>query len=114
MVARSLRAAATVAVLACVGSACTKSLDTSSVVPELQRVLVRQYGLTDPTVSCPGNVQVRAGATFTCTGTDASGVAFTFTLTQKNDRGSLAWKVTSVTAPDGTDISTGPTPSPST
>jgi Domain of unknown function (DUF4333) len=114
MPARPLRAAAAIVVLAFVGTACTKSLDTSSVVPELERVLVRQYGLTDPTVKCPGSVKVRAGATFTCTGRDTSGVTFTFTLTQKDDQGKLAWKVTSVTAADGTDISTGPTPTSST
>ena len=114
MVARSVRAAAALAVLACVATACTKSLDTSSVVPELQQVLVKQYGLTDPSVSCPTNVKVQTGATFTCTGTDASGVTFTFTLTQKNDQGDLTRKLTDITAPDGTTVSVPPPPSSST
>jgi hypothetical protein len=114
MLARTVRLAAAIAVLVGVATACTRSLDTSSVVPELKQVLVKQYGLTDPTVSCPTNVKVRSGTTFTCTGTDASGVVFTFTLTQKNDQGSLSWRVTDIKAPDGSAVSVAPTPSSST
>jgi Domain of unknown function (DUF4333) len=114
MFARSLRAALAVGSLALLTPGCTRSLDTSSVVPELQRVLVKQYGLREPTVSCPSTVKVHAGATFTCTGTDASGITFTFTITQKDDRGRLSWKVTDVSSAGGTEISSPPTPSSST
>jgi Domain of unknown function (DUF4333) len=114
MLARSIRAAVAVGSLALLAPGCTRSLDTSSVVPKLERLLVKQYGLTDPTVTCPSNVKVHAGATFTCTGTDASGVTFTFTLTQKDDRGRLASRVTDISSAGGSEVSSAPTPSSST
>jgi hypothetical protein len=91
MHARLTRTAAIAAVVV-LAVACTKSLDTSSLESTLQSQAAETLGVSDLTVSCPDNVKVQAGGTFTCTAT-GSGAAFTLTVTQSDDQGTVTWKV---------------------
>lgn len=89
-----LLAVSTLAVLA---AACTKTLDTSDIQPELERYLTTNYpGIEAPSVTCPDNVKVQEGATFTCTGSDPTGVVFTFAITQKDDQGNVSFRVSDI------------------
>jgi hypothetical protein len=103
---RSARAAALV-LLAAAGAACTKTLDTSGVDGPLQAYLATNYGIKGASIHCPSNVHVKTGTTFTCTATASGGITVTFALKQRDANGSVGFKVTGITGPDGS-----PTPIP--
>jgi hypothetical protein len=45
------------------------------------------------TVSCPDDIEVATGGTFTCTATDADGTTMTIQGTQTDDQGNVTYKV---------------------
>ena len=45
-------------------------------------------------MTCPDDVKVEAGTSFTCEASDASGATMVLTVTQKNDQGNVRWSVT--------------------
>jgi Domain of unknown function (DUF4333) len=101
---------ARVALLVVVGAAavgCTKTLDTTNLRTKLASHLKTELGSTSIAVHCPSNVRVHAGATFTCTATDGSGLNLTLLITQENDSGNVSWKIVG-----GGGGSPGPTTSP--
>lgn len=103
MLARTARVAALAAAVL-VAAGCTKTLDTSNLETTLATQLESQLGVSGLTVSCPNNVKVQADAAFQCTATGPA-ASFTVTVTQKDDRGNVTWKVS--------DVSTSATPTPS-
>src|SRR5262250_3431608 len=44
-------------------------------------------------VSCPSGRAAKAGDTFQCTGTDDAKTAITINVTQKDDKGTIEWKL---------------------
>ncbi len=103
MHARIARTTALVAVVL-VAAGCTKSLDTSGLESTLQAQVAPTLNAGDVTVSCPDNVKVKAGGTFSCTAT-AGAKTFTLTVTQTDDQGTVTWKLA--------DASSDPSATPS-
>lgn len=46
------------------------------------------------TVTCPDDVKVETGTSFTCEASDPSGATMVVTVTQENDQGRVRWSVT--------------------
>lgn len=82
-----MRAAAAVglalAVLALPG--CKKTLDTSDIEGQVSS---SKLGFTN--VSCPSDVEARAGNNFTCSATSPDGKPVTLEIVQKDDSGSVS------------------------
>lgn len=83
------------ALVATVGllAACSNSLSQTDVQDKLTQGMTEQLGGTY-TVSCPSDIPVAAGATFTCDATGADGSMGVITVTQDDDQGNLSWEYT--------------------
>jgi hypothetical protein len=92
-----LRRAVAIGALAVAAASCTKKLDTDGLETKLQTALEQQLNTTGVTVSCPTDVTVTQGATFTCSATDSTGAKSTIKVTQVDDEGNVKWEVTDVT-----------------
>lgn len=90
---RPARAAALLAI-GLLAAACSRTLDMDQVESDLKTQAEQEFGTTGLTVTCPDDVQVEAGATFTCEASDASGATMVLTVTQKDDQGNVRWSVT--------------------
>ena len=92
---RSALVAALIA-LGLLGAACSRTLDMSQVESELKRQVERDLGTVGLTVTCPNDVKVEAGTSFTCEASDASGATMELTVTQDNRRGRVVavWDIT--------------------
>ena len=84
---------AAVSLLAMVAAACSKTLKIDQLESQLQSQLNTQLQTSGVTVSCPQDVKAEIGATFDCTGTLPNGDTITIRVTQKDDNGSVSWKV---------------------
>jgi Domain of unknown function (DUF4333) len=73
-------------------TSCARSLDTQGLEETLGVELQRRLGI-EATVSCPDDVEVAAGGTFTCTATAAGGDVTRIEVTQTDDQGNVSWKV---------------------
>jgi plastocyanin len=82
------RALVVVCCLAAFAGGCTKTLNSTGVENQVKEKLER-LGQTGMTVDCPDDIEVKAGATFTCTATGSSGTTVTIEVTQKDDQGNL-------------------------
>ena len=74
-------------------AACSNSLSQSDVQDKLTQGMSDQLG-GEYTVSCPSDIPVAAGATFTCEATGADGSSGVITVTQDDDQGNLSWEYT--------------------
>ncbi len=90
---RPARAAALLAI-GVLAAACSRTLDMNQVEAELKRQVERDLGTNGLTVTCPDDVKVEAGTSFTCEASDASGATMVLTVTQENDQGKVRWSVT--------------------
>ena len=90
---RPARAAALLAI-GVLAAACSRTLDMNQVESELKRQVERDLGTQGLTVTCPDDVKVEAGTSFTCEASDASGATMVLTVTQENDQGKVRWSVT--------------------
>lgn len=80
----------TVGVLLLTG--CSSSLDGAKMEDEITSQITEQVG-GEWTVTCPESEPVKAGGTFTCTATDASGATETINVTQSDDQGNITWEI---------------------
>lgn len=90
---RPARAAALLAI-GVLAAACSRTLDMNQVESELKRQVERDLGTQGLTVTCPDDVKVEEGTSFTCEASDASGATMVLTVTQENDQGKVRWSVT--------------------
>jgi Domain of unknown function (DUF4333) len=76
-------------------SACsrTKTLDGSELEQQIATDMQTNLQLEGVTVSCPDDIEVAAGGTFTCSATDADGTSMTIQGTQTDDQGHVSYKV---------------------
>jgi hypothetical protein len=92
-----LHRAVAAVVLVIAAASCTKKLDTNGLETTLKGQLEQQLNTTGITVTCPTDVRIKQGATFTCNATDSTGAKSTITVTQVDDKGNVKWEVTDVT-----------------
>ena len=90
---RSTRVAALIA-LGLLAAACSRTLDMTQVESDLKAQAEEEFGTSGLTVTCPNDVKVEAGTSFTCEASDASGATMVHTVFQKNDHGDVRWSVT--------------------
>ena len=97
MRSRSARLAALVA-LAIATVACTKTLDTEGLEPQLLEQAEAKTGQAFQSVSCPDDVQPEAGHQFNCEAVDEDGTTFTMQVTQIDDKGQVEWALVDAAA----------------
>ena len=76
-------------------SACsrTKTLDGAQLEQRIASDMQTRLQLQGVTVSCPDDIEVATGGTFTCTATSPDGTTMTIQGTQKDDQGNVSYKV---------------------
>jgi hypothetical protein len=86
---------AIVLVLAAFGlAACGESkLDTDRAEAAIRSGITRQTGLKIDTVRCPDDVKARKGETFRCVATASNGQRARVEVTQRDDEGSVSWRL---------------------
>lgn len=90
MTLRHLSAIALIGATTLTFGACgTKTVNTGNVESALSAKL-KEAGAKNVSVSCPDDVEAKAGATFKCTA-EAEGDKATYTVTQKDDNGNVSW-----------------------
>lgn len=89
---RPARAAALLAI-GLLAAGCSRTLDMDQVESQLKDQVEADLDTTGLTVTCPDDVKVEAGSTFTCEATDGSGATMVITVTQKDDQGRVLWNV---------------------
>ena len=93
MRARSLAVAGGL-LLAC---ACSRSLDTGGLESQLQAGLQERLDITVTSVTCPDDVDAKAGVTFQCTALGETGSTTTISVTQQDDQGNVDWEIVDAT-----------------
>jgi len=84
-----MRARTIVAACSLVGAlACTKTLDSGGLEDQIKSRLAETGGPTVSSVTCPDDIKVQAGGTFTCTATDQN-TTYTIEVTQTDDQGKV-------------------------
>jgi len=73
-------------------AACSASYSQTDVQDQLTTAIKDQTG-NDLTVSCPTDVTIANGGTFTCTATGADGTSGTITATFTDDNGTYSWEL---------------------
>jgi hypothetical protein len=87
----ALMAALVLALGACTASV-TRELDTDQLESEIASGIEEQTG-AQVSVDCPGDVDIEAGSTFTCTAMDEQGTERTVRVTQTDDEGNVDWEL---------------------
>jgi len=72
-------------------AACKNNIDPDKVAASITKGLADK-GITAK-VSCPSGRAAKAGDTFQCTGTDDANTALAIAVTQKDDKGTVEWKL---------------------
>jgi hypothetical protein len=94
---RPNRAVSLLAVLAvpalAAGCSVGKKLKTDQIETQISQQYKSQTGKAMSKVSCPDDVDVKTGATFTCDYTLASGKKGVITITQLDDKGHVKWQL---------------------
>ncbi len=72
-------------------TACSSSLSQSDVQDKLSQGMTDQLGGTY-TVTCPSDIPISAGSTFTCDAVGDDGSMGIITVTQDDDQGNLTWE----------------------
>lgn len=75
-------------------AACSNSLSQTDVQDKLQQGMAEQLGGTY-VVTCPSEIPLSAGSTFSCEAVGDDGSTGTITVTQEDDQGNLTWEYTS-------------------
>jgi hypothetical protein len=92
---RPHRAVSLLAVLAvpalAAGCSVGKKLQTDKLETQLGQQVKNQTGQSVTKVTCPTDVDVKSGATFTCDYTLTSGKKGVITVTQIDDKGHVRW-----------------------
>ena len=78
--------------LALGAASCSRSLDKTSLESSIETQLESKGGISDVTVTCPGDIKAQAGGTFTCTAA-AQGETVTLQVTQTDDQGNVTFKI---------------------
>lgn len=86
------------------------TLDSDKLEREIAKGIKEQLSI-DATVTCPDDVKLTAGDVFECEAS-SSGSTATVTVTQRDDKGNVDWKLNAGTSttPTGTTGTTGTTP----
>jgi Domain of unknown function (DUF4333) len=92
-----VRRGVAVALLAVAAASCSKKLDTTNLEATVAHDVEQQLNTSGVTVSCPTDVPVTQGGTFTCHATDANGTNFTISVRQMDEDGNVRWEVSDVT-----------------
>ena len=96
------RRALVVPLIAVVFVGCSDVLDEATLEEELTQQVRPTLAEPAMTVDCPSDVEVEAGATFTCTATAPDGAVTIVEVTQQSDAGDVEWRfVGAETADDG-------------
>jgi hypothetical protein len=74
--------------LVLLAAACTATLDTDGLEDQIRTLLRDRGGPVVTDVTCPDDVEVRAGAEFECTAT-GEGTEWIVQVTQADDRGKV-------------------------
>lgn len=74
-------------------TACTQTLDTSSLETEIRDNIIKQGGLSLKAVICPPNLPVSAGESFECVGELETGDLFAIPTKQADQPGKFEWDV---------------------
>ena len=85
--------AVAVLLVAVAATACTKTLKTDQLEPQLASQLDAQLGTTGTTVSCPSGIKAEAGGSFDCTATLKDGSTLTINVKQDDASGHVSWTV---------------------
>jgi hypothetical protein len=72
--------------------ACTKTLDSGGLEDQIRSLLQQRGGPSVESVSCPDDVKVQAGSTFSCTAS-GDGTTWTIDVTQTDDEGNVKIQV---------------------
>ena len=78
--------------------ACTKTLDTEGLEPQLLKQAEAKTGQAFRSVSCPDDVQPETGHQFNCEAVDEDGTIFTMQVTQIDDMGRVEWELVGAAA----------------
>jgi len=74
---------------------CGTKLDMSAISKSISDGLTTQMGLTNPAVTCPTESRAaKTGDTFDCDVKPSEGGHIVVTVTQKDDKGGIEWKMT--------------------
>jgi hypothetical protein len=71
---------------------CTKTLDSGGLEDQIKTLIPERGGPTVSSVSCPGDIKVETGGTFTCTATDEN-TTYTIEVTQTDDKGHVSIRI---------------------
>jgi hypothetical protein len=97
------RRALVVPLLAVVSAGCSDVLDETTLEQELTEQVRPSLAEPAMTVDCPSDVEVEAGATFTCTARAPDGAVTVVEVTQQNDAGDVEWRFVGASAADAGD-----------
>jgi hypothetical protein len=78
------------------GCSVGKKLKTDQIETQISQQYKSQTGDAVASVSCPNDVDVKAGATFTCDLKLVNGKSGKITITQLDDKGHVRWQVNKV------------------
>lgn len=91
MTLRHLSALALVGATSLTFGACgTATVNIENLQNGMAEQIKKDTGAKDVKVTCPEEVEAKAGGTFECD-VDADGNKATFTITQKDDQGNVRW-----------------------
>jgi Domain of unknown function (DUF4333) len=77
-------------------SACgEQKLNTTKAEKAIAQGITQQTGAQGVTVNCPNDVKLQAGNKFTCQAKAADGRQGKVSVTQKDDKGNIDWKLNS-------------------
>lgn len=68
-----------------------QNLDTEALEAELKTQITAQTGVTIATATCPEDVPIAQGGTFTCTVATEDGTETDVAVTQDDDEGNVSW-----------------------
>jgi hypothetical protein len=75
---------------------CKTKIDGSKVEDAIKSGVKEKVGAEMKSVTCPKDVEAKAGDSFECKGSAATGEELVFLVTEKDDQGNVDWKVKSV------------------
>lgn len=85
---------AAVALVALGAAACGKAeLDTERAESAIRKGITRQTGVKIDSVRCPNDVEARQGDTFRCVAVASNGQRARVEVTQRDDEGSVFWRL---------------------
>jgi len=74
-------------------TACSKTLDHEKIAQTIQQDVIKQGGTSLKKVTCPKNIEPKAGEEFNCIGEIETGYTFTIPVKQQDAQGNVTWKV---------------------